>query len=147
MTSLCILGIICQGMATNDKTRVIISCWFLMYFFQCLYLPQINNVFLKCNIQNAIWNNIYYLPQPKIDDVSITIQFTLTTITKYIYMWHDQGEWNPGMSHMLGISILSYRLRKVKNSCFTLFLNFRELFISPQPDIRLRWNLDQNVAF
>ena len=31
--------------------------------------------------------------------------------------------------------------------CFTLFLNFTELFISLQPDVRLRWPLDQNVAF
>ena len=31
--------------------------------------------------------------------------------------------------------------------CFTLFLNFTELLICPQPDIRLKWGLDQNVAF
>ena len=31
--------------------------------------------------------------------------------------------------------------------CFTLFLNFTELFISLQPDVRFRWGLDQNVAF
>ena len=31
--------------------------------------------------------------------------------------------------------------------CFILFLSFKELFISLQPDARLRWGLDQNVAF
>ena len=37
--------------------------------------------------------------------------------------------------------------RGVKFLCFTLFLNFTELFISLQPFVRLRWGLDQNVAF
>ena len=31
--------------------------------------------------------------------------------------------------------------------CFTLFLNFSELFISLQPYVRLRWGSDHNVAF
>ena len=31
--------------------------------------------------------------------------------------------------------------------CFTLFFEFIELFISLQPDVRLRWDLDQNVTF
>ena len=31
--------------------------------------------------------------------------------------------------------------------CFTLFLNFTELFISLQPYGPIRWGLDQNVAF
>ena len=30
---------------------------------------------------------------------------------------------------------------------FTLFLNFTELFISLQPDVRLRWSVNQNIAF
>ena len=30
--------------------------------------------------------------------------------------------------------------------CFTLF-EFKELFISLQLDVQLRWGLDQNVAF
>ena len=37
--------------------------------------------------------------------------------------------------------------RNDKFLCFTLFLNFKELFISLQPDVQLRWDLDQNVAF
>ena len=31
--------------------------------------------------------------------------------------------------------------------CFTLFLNFTDLFISLQLDVWFRWGLDQNVAF
>ena len=31
--------------------------------------------------------------------------------------------------------------------CLTLFLNFKEFFISLQPDVRLGWDLDQNVVF
>ena len=31
--------------------------------------------------------------------------------------------------------------------CFTLFFNFKKMFVSLQPDVRLRWDLDQNVAF
>ena len=31
--------------------------------------------------------------------------------------------------------------------CILLIMNFKELVISLQPDVRLRWGLDQNVAF
>ena len=31
--------------------------------------------------------------------------------------------------------------------CFTLFLKLNEVFISLEPDVWLRWELDQNVAF
>ena len=31
--------------------------------------------------------------------------------------------------------------------CFALFFEIKELFISLQPDVQLRWGLDQNVAF
>ena len=31
--------------------------------------------------------------------------------------------------------------------CFTLFFNFNELFVSLQPDVQLRWGLNQDVAF
>ena len=49
---------------------------------------------------------------------------------------------------MSGILILSYRLKEVTNSCFTLFFNIKELlFISLQSDVQLRWDLDQDVAF
>ena len=30
--------------------------------------------------------------------------------------------------------------------CFTLLLNLKEMFISLQPNVQLRWGLDQNVA-
>ena len=30
---------------------------------------------------------------------------------------------------------------------FYIVFKFKELFISLQPDVRLRWGLDQNVAF
>ena len=30
--------------------------------------------------------------------------------------------------------------------CFTLFLKFKELSISPQPSVRLRWDLNQHVT-
>ena len=31
--------------------------------------------------------------------------------------------------------------------CFILFLNFLKLFIYLQPDVRLRWGVDQDAAF
>ena len=31
--------------------------------------------------------------------------------------------------------------------CFYIVFEFKELFISLQPDVQLRWGLDQNVAF
>ena len=34
-----------------------------------------------------------------------------------------------------------------KFSSFTLVLNFKELFVSLQPDVQLRWSLEQNVDF
>ena len=46
---------------------------------------------------------------------------------------------------MSGILILSYRLKKV--TCFTLFFDLIDFALSPQPDVRLRYGLDQNVAF
>ena len=52
-----------------------------------------------------------------------------------------------GMSWMLAIFILSYRLKEMTNSnVLHCFFNFKELFISPQPDFQLRWILDQSVA-
>ena len=30
---------------------------------------------------------------------------------------------------------------------FYIVFEVNELFISPEPDVSLRWNLDQNVAF
>ena len=32
------------------------------------------------------------------------------------------------------------------DKCFTLFLNFKYVFTSLQPDVRLNWSLNQNVA-
>ena len=49
------------------------------------------------------------------------------------------------MSRYINFEIQAWRGDKFL--CFTLFLSFKELFISPQPDVRLRWGLDQNVAF
>ena len=40
-----------------------------------------------------------------------------------------------------------YRLKEVAYSHVTLFRIYKELFISLQPDIRLQWGLNQNVAF
>ena len=40
-----------------------------------------------------------------------------------------------------------YAKRGDKFFCFTLYRNLKELFISLQPDVQLRWGLDQNVAF
>ena len=37
--------------------------------------------------------------------------------------------------------------RGTKFLCFTLFFNFKELFISLQPDVRLRRGLEENVVF
>ena len=48
---------------------------------------------------------------------------------------------------MSEILILSYKLKEDKFLHFTLFLNFKELFISPQPFARLRFGLDQNAVF
>ena len=48
---------------------------------------------------------------------------------------------------MSGILILSYRLTEVTNSYVLPFFNVKELFISPQPDVRLRWGLLQNATF
>ena len=48
---------------------------------------------------------------------------------------------------MSGILILSYRLKEVINSYVYIVFEFKEIFISLQQDVRLRWGFDQNVAF
>ena len=48
---------------------------------------------------------------------------------------------------MSEILILNYRLKEVINSYILHFFEVKELFISLEPDVRLRWGLDQNVAF
>ena len=55
--------------------------------------------------------------------------------------------WSRGKSWMSVILILSYRLKKVINSYVLHCFEFKEMFISLQPDVCLRWDLDQNVAF
>ena len=48
---------------------------------------------------------------------------------------------------MSGILILSYRLKEVnKILIFYIVFEFKEMFVSLQLDVRLRWGLDQNVA-
>ena len=48
----------------------------------------------------------------------------------------------------VGILIFGYRLKEVTNSyVLYIVLEPKELFISLQPDVRLRWGLDENVAF
>ena len=48
---------------------------------------------------------------------------------------------------MLGILILSNRLKKVTNSYVFHCFELQRMFISLQPDDQLGWGLDQNIAF
>ena len=48
---------------------------------------------------------------------------------------------------MLGILILSYRLKEVTNSYVLHFSELQRMFISLQPDVQLKEGLDQNIAF
>ena len=48
---------------------------------------------------------------------------------------------------MSGILILSYRHKEVTNSYVFYCLKLQRIFESWLPDVRLRWGLDQNVAF
>ena len=50
-------------------------------------------------------------------------------------------------SGVRNIDFDSYAKKGDKFLCFTLYRNLKELFISLQPDVQLRWGLDQNVAF
>ena len=50
------------------------------------------------------------------------------------------------MNPMSEILILSYKLKDDKFLRFAMFLSFKELFISPQPYVRLRFGLDQNAV-
>ena len=58
-------------------------------------------------------------------------------------MWHDQGN----ESDVGNIDFELQAKRGNKFLCFALFFEVKELFISPEPDVWLRWDLDQNVAF
>ena len=55
-------------------------------------------------------------------------------------MWHDQGNESD-------VGNIDFELQAKTGHrclCILLFLNFKELGIS---DVRLRWGMDQNVAF
>ena len=51
------------------------------------------------------------------------------------------------MSRMSGILILSYRLKEVTILMFFIVFKLQRMFVSLQPDVRLRWGLDHTVAF
>ena len=40
-------------------------------------------------------------------------------------------------------ALMTYR----KFLCFNFFLKLKELFRSLQPDVQLRWDLEQNIAY
>ena len=48
---------------------------------------------------------------------------------------------------MSEILILIYGHKGVTNSYVFIVLKLQRMFVSPQPDVLLRWGLDQNVAF
>ena len=88
--------------------------------------------------------------------VKIPIKASAVTMHNGIY-YHNENQlfvisafvtWLTGISQMLEILILSYWLtnRSKILMLYTVF-NFEKGFISLQPDIRLRWVLDQNVTF
>ena len=41
---------------------------------------------------------------------------------------------------------IDFELQAYRGDKFIVF-KFQRMFISPQPDVRLRWGLNQNVAF
>ena len=61
----------------------------------------------------------------------------------FLYMWHDQGEWVGCREYWLWVT----GLKRWQILMFFIVFKLQRMFISPQLDIRLRWGLDQNVAF
>ena len=60
-----------------------------------------------------------------------------------LYMWHDQGEWVGCQEYWFWVT----GFKRWKILMFFIVFKLQRMFISLQPDVRLRWGLDQNVAF
>ena len=60
-----------------------------------------------------------------------------------IYMWHDQEEWVGCREYWFWVTAL----KRCQILMFFIVFKFQRMIISLQPDVRLRWGLDQNVAF
>ena len=58
-------------------------------------------------------------------------------------MWHDQREWVRCREYWFWVT----GLKRWQILMFFIVFKLRRMFISPQPDVWLRWGLDQNVAF
>ena len=68
--------------------------------------------------------------------------------SKEVYIYFKANvTWSRGMCRMSGILIVSQRLLTGDKFLYLNCFEFKELFISLQPDARLRWGVDQNVAF
>ena len=60
-----------------------------------------------------------------------------------VYMWHDQGEWVGCREYWFWVT----GLKRWQILMFFIVFKLQRMFISPQPDVWLRWGLDQNVTF
>ena len=59
------------------------------------------------------------------------------------HMWHDQGEWVGCRGYWFWVT----GLKTWQILMYFIVFKRQRMFVSPQPDVRLRWGLDQNVAF
>ena len=59
------------------------------------------------------------------------------------YMWHDQGEWVGCREYSFWVT----GLKIWQILMFFIVFKLQRMFISAQPGVRLKWGLDQNVAF
>ena len=59
------------------------------------------------------------------------------------HMRHDQGEWVGCREYWFWVT----GLKRWQILMFCIVFNLQSIFTSSQPDVRLRWGLDQNVAF
>ena len=58
------------------------------------------------------------------------------------YMWHDQGEWVGCREYWFWAT----GLKGWQIIMFFIAFKLQRMFISPQPDVPLRWDSDSNVA-
>ena len=58
-------------------------------------------------------------------------------------MWHDQGEWVGCGEYWFWVT----GLKMLQMLMFSIVFKLQRMFVSPQPDVRLRWGLDQIVVF
>ena len=91
-------------------------------------------------------NEILHYNMYRISKCSCMFTFHFSSLFFFFirnHLWHGQGEWVGCREYWFWVS----GIKRWQILMFFINLKLQKMFVSPQPDVRLRWGLDQNVAF